>query len=403
MAVLAAAGFALGLWKLFALKFEAGEVYPDYSTLNTGPLGGKAFYAALERHGSPQVERNFLPLRQFKEASGAALVFTGAGRAFFGEDTEENFEFFEGLMRQGLHIVAAMHPRSMPSFAYKEPSTKNPWSFAQGGRKSLFTPGEEDGEEELQHVLAAERWGFAFKAAHVLEKIPEKGYALAPAASNSGLPAALPRWHSPWRWTELSGEWQPLAEDAHGPAIIRRPFGQGSLTLLSDSTFLSNEGLARAPQAEFLLWMLNGSPRAIFDETTHGTSSSPGIMHLAARYRLLGFFAGALAVLALFVWRASTSLVPPHESIESTQSGVIVGAEGASGFANLLRQSIPAQRLLRTCFHEWAKSPLIRRRHSDEAVTAVRDAIAAAEAGKKPDPAAVCREIHHTLATLRKG
>ena len=36
------AGFAFGLRRLFALRFEAGDVYADYSTLNTGPRGARA-------------------------------------------------------------------------------------------------------------------------------------------------------------------------------------------------------------------------------------------------------------------------------------------------------------------------------------------------------------------------
>ena len=43
-----AAGFVYGVIHLFALRFEAGDVYPEYSSLRADPLGLKGFYDALD-------------------------------------------------------------------------------------------------------------------------------------------------------------------------------------------------------------------------------------------------------------------------------------------------------------------------------------------------------------------
>jgi hypothetical protein len=382
-------GFILGLRRLFALRFETGDLYADYSTLNTGPRGTRALYQSLGDLGTPAVERNFLPLLRFKGRAGTTLLFVGAGRAFFGDDTEENFETFESFLREGLHVVVALNPRSIPSFVAGDDPTTDPWRDFPG-RKSIV---ESDPDEDNM-ANAGERWGFSFQRAVIAAKEPKDGFEVE-SASSPNAPPRLPRWFSPWRWAQFGSEWKTLATVAGQPVLMRRAFGQGSLTMATDATFLSNEALWRAPEPGFLLWFLGSQPHLVFDETLHGTQSDPGIMHLLRRYRLLGFFGSVGVLLALFVWRASSSLMPAHESIASVQAGPIIGAEGATGFTNLLRQSIPLKSLLRTCFNEWARSPFVRRRYSGETVAAVRDAVVAGEsAGRKhclENYRAICR------------
>src|SRR6266516_392281 len=47
LAILLAA-FAFGLLQLFKLRFESGDVYLEYSSVRTDPLGRRAFYDSLE-------------------------------------------------------------------------------------------------------------------------------------------------------------------------------------------------------------------------------------------------------------------------------------------------------------------------------------------------------------------
>ena len=47
--VVCAVGFAFGLVHLFRLRFAAGDVYPEYSSLRADPLGAMAFCESLER------------------------------------------------------------------------------------------------------------------------------------------------------------------------------------------------------------------------------------------------------------------------------------------------------------------------------------------------------------------
>ncbi|MGD8724287.1 MAG: hypothetical protein PVG00_10175, partial [Desulfobacterales bacterium] len=64
-------GFVLGVIQLFLLRFEAGDVYPAYSTLRSDPLGSRAFYRGLENLRNTSVQRNYRQLDhlEFKEAT----------------------------------------------------------------------------------------------------------------------------------------------------------------------------------------------------------------------------------------------------------------------------------------------------------------------------------------------
>lgn len=398
------AGFAVGVWRLFAVRFAAGDVHPPYSTLNAGPTGARAVYDSLERLGRPEVARHVLPLARFEERAGTTLVLAGAGAAVFGDDTVENFERFESLMRDGLQVVVALNPRAVPEDALSMDPVANPWQSdfewpprGKGGTGGRAKKGEEN---EVAMVSAGERWGFQFEPAINPQRAPKDGFEVVPAEAG---PPAAPRWFSVWRWAGINADWKRLALVDGRPVIIRRDFGRGSLTLLSDTVFLSNEALWRAPEPGFLLWLLAREPRLVFDESLHGTISSPGVMYLMRRYRLLGFLAGAAVLLALFAWRASTSLVPVHESVLEAPDRHLIGAEGTSGFSNLLRQTIPPRDVLRTSFTEWAKSPFVRRRVTAAAVVKVRDLVAAAEADSHATPAATSRAIALLLASARRG
>src|SRR5262245_46551754 len=74
--LLMAAGFAFGLLSLFRLRFEAGDNYPEYSSLRADPLGSKALYESL-RTLMPS-ERHFRALGRLKDGRDTTLFFLGA-------------------------------------------------------------------------------------------------------------------------------------------------------------------------------------------------------------------------------------------------------------------------------------------------------------------------------------
>src|SRR5437867_7642931 len=70
MLVLAAA-FVYGLTQLFKLRFEAGDIYPAYSSLRTDPLGAKALYDSFDRLF--HTERNFRPMPKLESGRDTAF------------------------------------------------------------------------------------------------------------------------------------------------------------------------------------------------------------------------------------------------------------------------------------------------------------------------------------------
>ena len=52
-------GFVLGLGHLFRVRFDVGDVYPEYSSLRADPLGTMALCESLERMPGITVRRDY--------------------------------------------------------------------------------------------------------------------------------------------------------------------------------------------------------------------------------------------------------------------------------------------------------------------------------------------------------
>lgn len=398
-AALGLVGLGVGMVRLFSERFSLGDAHPAYSTFSAEPDGARAVYEAMGRTGRFEVSRNILPLDTISGGAGVTLVFAGAGGAAFGPDTPENFEAFEAVMQSGVRVVMAVDAASIPSHLVSGAKSTNPWA-PSGDASVRGWPVPAVGPDEVPLVAAGERWGFQFEAVANPDRLPAAGYE---GVAEAGGPPSLPRWKSVWRWVDLGPEWRSLASAAGKPVIIERAFGDGSLVLLSDSTFLSNQSLRRSPEPAFLAWLLGRDPRLVFDETLHGTTGSPGVMALVRRYNLQGFLAGAAVLLALCFWRSGTCRVPVHDSLAEGRDCPLTGASGAEGLAGLLRQSVSPKDVLRVSFIEWAKSPFVRRRVPPTTVEAVRSIVQAAESDPRASPVIAWKSVAETVAHARRG
>ncbi len=149
--------------------------------------------------------------------------------------------------------------------------------------------------------------------------------------------------------------WRVLATVDGKPVLAEKQFGAGSIVVATDSYFFSNQALLMHPVPEFLAWLMGNAQRVIFDETHLGTQEDPGIMALARRYRLHGFFVGGILLFALFVWQSSSSLVPSTDDAPS--NGRAVAGQGAvAGLVSLLRRGVSRSRLLQACFDQWVRN-----------------------------------------------
>jgi hypothetical protein len=172
-------------------------------------------------------------------------------------------------------------------------------------------------------------------------------------AGDLPLPSSL-EWHSGIILTNVDKAWQTIYSRGTNPVVVERKFGRGTVVIATDSYFVSNEAMLKDRHADFLAWLVGSSKTVVFDEAHLGTVETSGVSGLMRKYRLYWFIAGLILLAALFIWKNTLSLVPPHA--EQRQEGYITGKEAAAGFVNLLRRNIPMSSLLETCFDEWRKS-----------------------------------------------
>jgi hypothetical protein len=204
----------------------------------------------------------------------------------------------------------------------------------------------------------SEEWGFEF----TYENLETNGdgtvaFPLAHLnASNPDLPAAVTV-HTALYFTNLSNGWMTLYQrDKKTPVVIERKFGAGSVVLVADSYPLSNEAMFKDRSAGLLAWLLGGARDAIFDEAHLGVVEEPGVATLMRRYQLHGLIFSLLVVAGLFIWKNSSSLVPPVAEPDTEAETAIAGRDSASGFVNLLRRGISPAEIINVCFGEWKKS-----------------------------------------------
>ena len=189
--------FVFGLWRLFALRFETGDVYPFYSTLRSDALGAKAFYAALETlpYG-PRVERNFRGLARLLRPPALKLLgrqqpattpqnLIGAGDTVFllGTNprtwpfafTKDEATELEAAARRGARIVLTFAPvENTPTGPARVPVKTEKTDPKQKGiapdadpAKDKPTPQpkkqETGAEPEEDTVNVAEQWALDFR------------------------------------------------------------------------------------------------------------------------------------------------------------------------------------------------------------------------------------------------
>ncbi len=324
---------ALGVWRLFDLRFAHGDIYPPYSSLRADQYGSRALFDSIAGVAGFQVSRNFRPLE--KIAPGARTVFyLGVSPNSFEFQPDEAFEELEKLAAGGARVVIGF--RSVP--AERTPK-----------------------REAMSQVR--KRWGVRF----TFEKQVDPA-----EASQTSL-----------AFDAESKAWQG------NPAMLERGFGRGSVLLLARSYPLSNEGLQRERATGLIAHMLGGNRQVVFDESHLGEVESGSIAGLARNYHLEGLVAALLALAGLYLWKNSVSFLPVRET---EQDEILTSAKDASsGLANLLRRNIPSGELIRTCVAQWEKDR-VGARYPAAKVERVR-----AIANRGGDPAAAYAEIGRIL------
>ena len=85
------------------LRFESGDVLPEYSTLRADPMGTKAFYESLENLGLP-VERNYRTMSQLTDVDRTTVPDPELAR-LYGRQASRQRRLYEST-RTIMHEVA---------------------------------------------------------------------------------------------------------------------------------------------------------------------------------------------------------------------------------------------------------------------------------------------------------
>jgi hypothetical protein len=391
---------ALGFLRLFQLRFDAGDVYPPYSSLRADPLGSKALHDAYDGLPGWTVERNLTPLNLRDLPLTSAWFRVGETWLTWGEDRDLLLDF----ARRGGRLVVVLEPTHRTGEVSRA-GTSNRLDRAfwtrvrRGGTNDLerFSP------EDAYCLSFSNRLGFTIDFARLPGQSARLAFEEEEEIEDPDLPPRQARevtWRSTAFFRDLSPEWKVWLARGGRAVLMERLYGRGSVVMASDAFFLSNEALFAERHDDLLAALPGGRRQIVFDETARWVVSSPGMMELARMYRLDGVLLALLVLAGLFIWRNSTSLVPPAAGTAAASGAAVVveGRGGREGYLNLLRRSVPPSMLARTCVAEWKAATggdaRLRARLPE-----VEAALAEASADDRtPDPVETYRRIATKLA-----
>jgi len=410
----------VGVSHLFILRFQAGDIYPAYSSLRSDPLGSRAFYDSLENFNAFSVQRNYNFLHSFTIGPDDVWFYLGADIPGSDRIPARISKDLDRLTESGGRLVIAYLPihkkdEGTPgsekegvspdqlksqtdehSQGQNQTRQKEPTSIPEPDSDKLKDNPVNKNASENKFVSIKEHWGFGFSYHDNLpDKNKDQKYLNLLAISHrADLPAAI-SWHTNLYFEVFDDSWQTLYSVDGKPVIIERPMGNGTLVLSADSFFISNEALGSERHPQLLIWLLGGHTKIIFDESHFGIYKHPGVAGLLRHYRFHWFF-GALALVALlFVWKSAVYFVPPRREDNSSGAEVVSEKDYTQGLIALLRRNISGRKILAVCGQEWEQTFKKDKRIKSGAVEQMRTILQAESRAskKKSDPAADYRKI----------
>ncbi len=371
---LVVAVFIAGVFRLFVLRFEAGDVYPPYSSLRSDPLGSRAFCDSLENLKSVSVKRNYSPLSDAHSGRDTTLFYLGARAFQMGSIRPDLSKAFDRFVLSGGRLVISFFPvkkkpRHEKADRFSEKSREDGETREQkstskdkqtSSRSNESSKKYQKGKDNLlpeffdKSVSMKDHWGVSVRYDDKSSFL--KDAKRVSASKTEPLPYSI-SWHTALYFHDLQGPWGVIYSRNDLPVIIERKFGMGSIVLCADSYLFSNEALREERHPKLLSWLIGKNSSVIFDEAHFGIQKRQGIVTLARTYRLHWPFFVLILLAGLFVWKNSTYFVPPRDEGPSTGENDIVFDKGYNeGMISLLRRNISSRKILGVYFREWEKT-----------------------------------------------
>jgi hypothetical protein len=393
-----AAAFAFGLFQLFKLRFEVGDIYPEYSSLRSDPLGAMIFYESLGNMPRLSVRRDFSSENELPGGKETTYLHLAGSPRDWSSVPEELVQELDGFLGRGGRLVVTFYPETSSAFgralAFPPTPPPTPTPGKKAGKRS-----KQEEDRLLRRTSLTKRWGVEFGFVP-LDRTAKATYDPTRVVNQSDL--ELPQtldWHSGLVLTNLNAAWQTIYARGTNAVLAERHFGAGTVVLATDSYFLSNEAMQKERQPDLLAWLVGPGTHIVFDEAHFGIMDTSGVATLMRKYRLQGLVAALILLAGLFIWKNAMSFAPPYADEQASEEQVL-GKDAAAGFVNLLRRNITPKDVLKVCFDEWTKSLLHDRSHSiarvDQAQTILEAEAARAQTSR--DPVRAYREIAQALA-----
>jgi hypothetical protein len=346
--------------KLFILRFNRGDIYPPYSSLRTDPRGTKILYESLSNYGN--VSRNFKEIETLQTPSSCNLFVLGFPSSYLDiMFSQSELIDMEGMLNSGCRLVMTLAPEAKKLEKEKDEEEEDSSSEKKKKKDEKKTEAKKEVEKKKnkEHKvpqLISQKWNFSWDFKDLPKDADDKTtpVKVTRTADDTHLPDSI-SWYSGTYFKDLGPEWKVLYSRDSYPVLIERSRGKGSIIIASDTYFLSNEAMFLERHPELLSYLVGEKSNIIFDEMHFGMSENPGVASLLRRYGLETLVFGMILLMALFVWKNSSSLIPRHPYEEKSER-IYTNADHESGFINLLKQNIPPAELLDLCANEWNKT-----------------------------------------------
>lgn len=436
LAILLLILFAIGIVRLFGLRFAGGDVYPAYSSFRGDPLGTRVLYQSLGELPGMRVTRNVEPLDHIQEKPPATVLLLGFDDGFSYSMGVHRLESLERILAAGGRVVIAMHPgrriswkpdkkeedgdrkeEAVPSSETESSKTSEPGEAKPAGdasdNKEAAKAGEEtkdavkekqDKEKDLKKKLEKkikdqDRDPIFLKGlnADIFEgETPPETAELVSPVPGEDLPGSLP-WHAGFYLAKPGSAWRVLYEAGGKPVVVSRTFGRGTVVVLTDSYLLSNEAMKKDRHPRLLAWLVGPNNRVVFDEGHLGVQKQEGIMGLARRYGLALFFGALVLWAVLYVWKSALPFLPRTAPGRERDGSMNAERDLTEGLSALISRNLPPGQVLALGLREYEKSLGPARAAENAALEKARQYLASQGNSIGPDQAP---EIYNRLAGM---
>jgi len=341
---------------LFSLRLGGGDVYPPYSSLRADALGTRALYAALGQVPGLSVSRAHRPLARLS-AQPRLVMLPGLEWQAWQSVPTEDLVALNAAAAAGARVVLAFradllresrNAEGRPVLADEDDAKKDEKAEKRRREKEQKRPGV----RPRTQLSLKETWGVTLKQRWlVTRRVGAERSEEAPVE----LPAVV-AWHSDLHFApEADAGWRVLYRRAGEPVAIERSIGRGSVLLLGDAFFLSNESVHLNRATELLSWVVGPHREIVFLESPLGVLEETGVGHLIRRHGLHGALALTVLLGLLYAWRQGVAFVPPAEPV-GREGEVSLAYAPTAGFTALLRRALTPEGLLAACVSEWWKT-----------------------------------------------